>query len=80
MIAIVKYNAGNNQLVLEKYWDIDFEKQDKKITDHEAIEQFNHLFDPKLQIIQIWTLPMRHAVVSFLVSSCHFALCPRFSR
>jgi len=40
----LKYNAGNNKLTLEKYWDIDFEKQDKKISDHEAIEQFNHLF------------------------------------
>ncbi len=40
----LKYNTGNNELVLEKYWDIDPEKQNKKITDDEAIEQFNHLF------------------------------------
>ena len=45
----LKYNAGNNKLTLEKYWDIDFEKQNKKITDHEAIEQFNHLFSTSVQ-------------------------------
>lgn len=38
------YNTNKNELVLEKYWDIDPEKQNKKITDTEAIEQFNHLF------------------------------------
>jgi asparagine synthase (glutamine-hydrolysing) len=47
--TVLKYTAGNNQLVLEKYWDIDFEKQDKKITDHEAIEQFDHLFRTSVQ-------------------------------
>ena len=31
------------EIVLEKYWDIDPEEEDKKITDHEAMEQFNHL-------------------------------------
>ena len=40
----LSYNTESNQLVLEKYWDIDPEKQNKKITDTEAIEQFNHLF------------------------------------
>ena len=45
----LKYNAANNKLELEKYWDIDFEKQDKKITDHEAIEQFNHLFSTSVK-------------------------------
>ncbi len=47
--TVLKYNAGNNQLVLEKYWDIDFEKQVKKITDNEAIDQFNHLFSTSVQ-------------------------------
>jgi asparagine synthase (glutamine-hydrolysing) len=42
--TVLKYNAANKKIVLEKFWDIDFEKQDKKITDHEAIEQFKHLF------------------------------------
>ena len=31
------------EVVLEKYWDIDPEEENKKITDHEAMEQFNHL-------------------------------------
>jgi asparagine synthase (glutamine-hydrolysing) len=38
------YDTGKKELVLEKYWDIDFENQDKKITDQDAIEQFGHLF------------------------------------
>ncbi len=45
----LKYNAVNNKLVLEKYWDIDFENVDKKITDLDAIEQFNHLFGISVQ-------------------------------
>jgi asparagine synthase (glutamine-hydrolysing) len=43
------YDTGKTELTLEKYWDIDFEKQDKKITDNEAIEQFNHLFNISVQ-------------------------------
>ena len=45
----LKYNTSNNELVLEKYWDIDPEKQHKKITDNEAIEQFNHLFSASVK-------------------------------
>jgi len=41
--SVLKYNTKNNELVLEKYWNIDPEKQNKKITDNEALEQFNHL-------------------------------------
>ena len=40
----LKYNFQKAELLLEKYWDINPEKQNKKITDNEAIEQFNHLF------------------------------------
>ena len=47
--TLLKYDSVNNKLLLEKYWDIDFEKQNKKITDHEAIEQFNHLFSTSVQ-------------------------------
>ncbi len=42
--STLKYNTKNNKLLLEKYWDINPEKQNKKITDNEAIEQFNNLF------------------------------------
>lgn len=31
------------EVVLEKYWDIDPEEENKKITDYEAMEQFNQL-------------------------------------
>jgi asparagine synthase (glutamine-hydrolysing) len=42
--STLTYTTDNQQLILEKYWDIDPEKQNKKITDNEGIEQFNHLF------------------------------------
>jgi len=45
----LKYNTVTKKLELEKYWDIDFEEQNKKITDHEAIEQFDHLFRTSVQ-------------------------------
>ena len=32
------------ELFIEKYWDIDPNEQDDKITDQEAIEKFDHLF------------------------------------
>ncbi len=43
------YHAGKNELILEKYWDINPEEENKKITDDEAIEQFNHLFTSSVQ-------------------------------
>ena len=45
----LKYRPGNNELVLEKYWDIDPVEENKKITDHEAIEQFNHFFSTSVK-------------------------------
>lgn len=47
--TILRYNTLNKKLVLEKYWDIDFEKLNKKITDQEAIEQFTDLFNTSVQ-------------------------------
>ena len=38
------YTPASGELIIEKYWDINPEFQDKKITDAEAIEQFQHLF------------------------------------
>jgi len=40
----LKFRTATNELVLEKYWDIDPEEQIKKISDEEAIEQFDHFF------------------------------------
>ena len=45
----LKYTLRSNELILEKYWDIDSEKQNKKITDTEAIEQYNHLFNTSVK-------------------------------
>lgn len=38
------YTPASGELIVEKYWDINPEFQDKKITTAEAIEQFQHLF------------------------------------
>ncbi|MGH2553472.1 MAG: asparagine synthase (glutamine-hydrolyzing), partial [Chitinophagaceae bacterium] len=47
--TILRFNARTNKLILEKYWDIDFQKQINKITDDTAIEQFNHLFSTSVK-------------------------------
>ena len=38
------YTPASGELIVENYWDINPEFQDKKITDAEAIEKFQHLF------------------------------------
>ena len=43
------FNTIKNELVLEKYWDLDPEKQNKKITDKEAEEKFIHLFNSSVK-------------------------------
>ena len=47
--TVLKYNPGNKELLLEKYWDIDPEKINKKITDTEATEQFLQLFNTSVK-------------------------------
>ncbi len=42
--SLLYYAPANGEVIVEKYWDINPELQDKKITDKEAIEQFRHLF------------------------------------
>ena len=42
--SILYYTPSTQELVIEKYWDIDPTIQNKTIKDNEAIEQFNHLF------------------------------------
>ena len=39
----IKMGDGLN-ITMEKYWDLDFEDDDKKISDGDAIEKFNQLF------------------------------------
>ncbi len=43
------YTPASGELVVENYWDINPEFQDKKITDAEAIEQFQHLFSTSVK-------------------------------
>ncbi|HEX7903334.1 MAG TPA: asparagine synthase (glutamine-hydrolyzing) [Chitinophagaceae bacterium] len=38
------YSIKDKELYIEKFWDIDMNNRNKKITDKEAIEQFDHLF------------------------------------
>jgi asparagine synthase (glutamine-hydrolysing) len=40
----LKYKIAGHELVIEKYWDIDLDNENKKISDKDAIDQFNHLF------------------------------------
>src|SRR5688572_10534790 len=39
------YTPSSGELIIEKYWDINPELQDKKIKDAEAIEKFHHFFE-----------------------------------
>jgi asparagine synthase (glutamine-hydrolysing) len=43
------YTPSTNELLIEKYWDIDPAIQNEKITDNEAQEQFNHLFSQSVK-------------------------------
>jgi asparagine synthase (glutamine-hydrolysing) len=43
------FSLPKKELSIEQYWEIDPEKQNKKISDAEAIEQFNHLFNASVK-------------------------------
>ncbi len=43
------YTPSTNELITEKYWDIDPAAQNKKVNDNEAIEQFTHLFSTSIK-------------------------------
>ncbi|MCZ2458459.1 MAG: asparagine synthase (glutamine-hydrolyzing) [Chitinophagales bacterium] len=45
----LKYDPPGQKIEVEKYWDIDLKIQNKKITDHEAIEQFTDLFSASVR-------------------------------
>lgn len=40
----LNYSPGQNEVILEKYWDIDLEQINESISDAEAIQQFDQLF------------------------------------
>ncbi|MDP9230740.1 MAG: asparagine synthase (glutamine-hydrolyzing), partial [Bacteroidota bacterium] len=40
----LKLKSSDHELIIEKYWDIDFENNLETITDQEAINKFNELF------------------------------------
>ena len=43
------YTPSTNELIVEKYWDINPAIRNKTITDKEAIEKFNHLFSQSVK-------------------------------
>lgn len=47
--SLLYYTPANKELIIEKYWDIDTDIQDKKITDEEAIERFSELFSTSIK-------------------------------
>ncbi len=42
--STLSYRPSSNELIIEKYWDLDTEDQRSKIADQEAIEEFQKLF------------------------------------
>lgn len=42
--SFLKFKSAKSQLTIETYWDIEVEIQNEKISDEEAIEQFQFLF------------------------------------
>jgi asparagine synthase (glutamine-hydrolysing) len=47
--SFLKYTSASNQLSIDNYWDIEVEKENKKITDAEAIEKFGFLFQRSIK-------------------------------
>lgn len=47
--CLLKYNTTLPEPVIEQYWDIDPQYQNKKITDEDALEQFTHLFSSSVK-------------------------------
>lgn len=43
------YTPSSNELIIEKYWDIDPSVQEKKISDGDAVEKFNALFSASVK-------------------------------
>src|SRR6185503_6691528 len=43
------FTPSTNELIIERFWDIDPGIQNKKISDNEAIEQFRHLFSQSVK-------------------------------
>lgn len=47
--SCIYYKPANNELTIEKYWDLDTIDQNKKITTANAIEKFRHLFSESIK-------------------------------
>jgi asparagine synthase (glutamine-hydrolysing) len=47
--CILKYDPLFHKIKIEKYWDIDLQNQNKKISDQEAIEKFTELFSASVK-------------------------------
>lgn len=43
------YTPDNGELYVEKYWDIDPQLQQKKITEHDALDEFKYLFEQSVK-------------------------------
>jgi asparagine synthase (glutamine-hydrolysing) len=47
--SFLYYSIEDNEVYIDKYWDIDVDKKNKKISDNEAIDHFSHLFTTSVQ-------------------------------
>jgi asparagine synthase (glutamine-hydrolysing) len=76
--TLLQFDSNRNELVIEKYWDLDPEKENKKITDEEAIRQFDHLFSTSVKRRLRSDVPVGTSLSGGLDSSSVVATASRF--
>jgi asparagine synthase (glutamine-hydrolysing) len=73
------YTPSTNEFVIDKYWDIDPAAQNKKISDNEAIEQFQHLFATSVERRLRSDVPVGTSLSGGLDSSSVVAVASRLT-
>jgi asparagine synthase (glutamine-hydrolysing) len=68
------YDFRKKELTLQNYWDIDLHSINKKITDEEAIEQFNELLNKSITRRLRSDVPIGHSLSGGLDSSAITAI------
>jgi len=76
--TILHFDTVKNELVIEKYWDLDAETENKKITDEEAIREFDHLFSTSVKRRLRSDVPVGTSLSGGLDSSSVVAAASRF--
>lgn len=71
----LNYYSDTHEISIDKYWDIDTGKTDKKIKDEEAAGKFNHLFQTSVQRRLRSDVPVGTSLSGGLDSSSIAATC-----